>query len=473
MSSDEKDLFGNPIGPTQGTQRGSRPTDTQAFETDLPETAPLAERMRPRTLDEVVGQGHLVGEGHLLRRAIERDQVPSMILWGPPGCGKTTLARVIANLTSSVFVPFSAVLGGVADVRAIIAEAKERSSLERKRTLLFVDEIHRFNKAQQDAFLPHVERGTVTLIGATTENPSFALNSALLSRARVYVLRPLDEEALRALLERALTDEQRGLGGLGLEAEAEAMEHLAQASFGDARRALSALEVAAASALARPEKIIHLADAEEALARRSLLYDKAGEQHYDVVSAFIKSMRGSDPDAALYYAARMLEAGEDPRFVIRRMVIFAAEDVGLADPRALSIAIDCLQAYELVGWPEAYLPISMAICYLAAAPKSNSALSAYQAAKADALAKGPLPVPMELRNAPTGLMRQLGYGKGYRYPHDAPGHHVAVDYLPEELRGRRYYQPSEQGLERQIGERLRSLREQVAAARRERDEKKG
>ncbi len=423
--------------------------------------APLAERMRPTGLDEIVGQKHLIGEGHLLRRAIERDEVPSMILWGPPGSGKTTLARVIAEATKSAFVPFSAVLGGVADVRAIIAEAQERRRRGGGRTLLFVDEIHRFNKAQQDAFLPHVERGTVTLIGATTENPSFALNSALLSRARVYVLQALNEDDLHALLERALRDESRGLGTLHLEEEPEAIRHLAQAAFGDARRALSALEVAAASAAARPDRKLTLADAEEAIARRSLLYDKAGEQHYDVVSAFIKSMRGSDPDAALYYAARMLEAGEDPRFVIRRMVIFAAEDVGLADPRALTVANDCRQAFEFVGWPEGWIPISMAICYLASAPKSNASYKAYGAAKADVNAHGPLPVPMHIRNAPTGLMKGLGYGKGYRYPHDYPGHHVAEQYLPEKLLGRTYYEPSDQGLERQIGERLRQLREKI------------
>ncbi|WP_050727415.1 replication-associated recombination protein A [Vulgatibacter incomptus] len=421
--------------------------------------------MRPRTLDELLGQQHLVGPGHLLRRAIERDEVPSMILWGPPGSGKTTLAQVIANLTRSEFVPFSAVLGGVADVRAIVAEAEERRDQGGGRTILFVDEIHRFNKAQQDAFLPHVERGTITLIGATTENPSFALNSALLSRARVYVLKPLTEDVLLTLLERALQDEERGLGSLGLEADPLALDHLSKIASGDARRALSALEIAAASAAARTDRRISLADAEEAIARRALLYDKAGEQHYDLVSAFIKSMRGSDPDAALYYAARMLEAGEDPRFVLRRMVIFAAEDIGLADPRALSVAMDCFRAFEFVGWPEGYLPISMGICYLAAAPKSNSALQAYQAAKADVMGRGPLEIPMALRNAPTGLMKDLGYGKGYRYPHDEPGHHVAQDYLPAELAGRLYYDPSDQGWERQIGDRMGQLREKVAKAR--------
>jgi len=461
MSSDQRDLFGGGGGDGGGKRP---PRGRGAAAPAPPERAPLAERMRPRSLDEVVGQRHLLGPGHLLRRAIERDEVPSMILWGPPGSGKTTLARVIAEATHSTFVPFSAVLGGVAEVRAIIAEAQARARRGEGRTLLFVDEIHRFNKAQQDAFLPHVESGTVTLIGATTENPSFALNSALLSRARVYVLQPLSEDDLHQLLERALADEERGLGALHLAREPEALRHLAQAAFGDARRALSALEVAAASAAAREDRTITLADAEEAIARRSLLYDKAGEQHYDTVSAFIKSMRGSDPDAAIYYACRMLEAGEDPRFLIRRMVIFAAEDIGLADPRALSVAIDCQQAFEFVGWPEGYLPIAMAIAYLAAAPKSNSALTAWQAAKADVLAHGPLPIPMHIRNAPTGMMKKLGYGKGYRYPHDFPGHHVPESYLPEALEGRTYYHPSDQGWERQIGERVRALRAAVAAA---------
>jgi putative ATPase len=437
-------------------------TDQQELFEDR--SLPLAERMRPRILDEIVGQDHILGAGHLLRRAIERDEVPSMVLWGPPGSGKTTLARVIARTTKRDFVPFSAVLGGVAEVRKIVSEAQARRVREGKRTILFVDEIHRFNKAQQDAFLPHVERGTITLIGATTENPSFALNAALLSRARVYVLRGLEEEALRTLVQRALEDPQRGLGSTGVQAEAQALDHLAHASFGDARRALSALEVAAASALAREDATISLQDAEEALARRSLLYDKAGEEHFDLASALIKSMRGSDPDAALYYAARMLEAGEDPRFVVRRLVIFAAEDVGLADPRALAIATDCLQAVELIGWPEGYLPISMAICYLSAAPKSNSALTAYRAAKAAVLEHGPLPIPMELRNAPTAMMRQLGYGKGYAYPHDHPGHHVAQAYLPEALRGATFYEPSDQGLEARIRERVENLRQRVRAA---------
>ncbi len=446
------------------------PMDADQQELFADRSAPLAERMRPRTLDEIVGQDHLLGKDQLLRRAIERDDVPSMILWGPPGAGKTTLAQVIARTTQRVFVPFSAVLGGVADVRKIIADAQLRRAREGKKTILFVDEIHRFNKAQQDAFLPHVERGTIVLIGATTENPSFALNAALLSRARVYVLKSLGEEEIRQILDRALALPGRGLGDTGVRATEEAMEHLARASFGDARRALGALEIAAASALAREDRTITLQDAEQALARRSLLYDKKGEEHYDLASAFIKSMRGSDPDAALYYAARMLEAGEDPRFVVRRMVIFAAEDIGLADPRALSIAIDCMHAVEMVGWPEGYLPISMAICYLSVAPKSNTALRAYKAAKAAVEEKGALPIPMELRNAPTGMMKKLGYGKGYEYPHDFPGHFVPRHYLPDALRGRIFYEPTQQGLERQIAERLEKLRARVRKAEASEDE---
>jgi putative ATPase len=455
---DQTDLF---------APKGRRPRTDPTGEGEADAHAPLAERLRPRTLDEVVGQDHLLGPDKLLRRAIEGDRVPSMILWGPPGSGKTTLARVIAERTKRAFVPFSAVLGGVGEVRTILAEAERRLARGEGGTLLFVDEIHRFNRAQQDAFLPHVEKGTVTLIGATTENPSFALNSALLSRARVYVLRALGEEELKKLLLRALADEERGLGILRLTIDDDALEHLSRASFGDARRALSALEVAAAAAATR-DRTIHLADAEEALARKALLHDKAGEAHYDLASAMIKSLRGSDVDAALYYAARLLEAGEDPRFVIRRLVVFAAEDIGLADPRALSIAVDCLQAFELVGWPEGYLPISMAICYLAAAPKSNSALTAYQAAKA-AAERGPLPVPMKLRNAPTAMMKRQGYGAGYVYPHDCPEHHSPEDYLPEPLVGSVFYEPSDQGIEKAIGERMRALRARVAAARAKRE----
>ena len=418
--------------------------------------------MRPRTLVELVGQTHLVGPGRLLRELIDGQRLHSLILWGPPGSGKTSLALLIAQTTQAHFERFSAVLSGVRELRELIEEARIRLRDRGQRTILFVDEIHRFNKAQQDAFLPYVEDGTVTLIGATTENPSFEVIAPLLSRTSVLVLEPLPEAGVRTLLDRALTDRDRGLGALGLHAEPAAIAFLAHQARGDARLGLNALEAAANLAATTGVAAISLALAEEAAQHRALLYDKAGEEHYNVISAFIKSLRGSDPDAAVYWMMRMLEAGEDPLFIVRRMVIFAAEDVGNADPRALQVAVAVKDAVHFVGLPEGRIPLAQAATYLATAPKSNAAYKAMQAAAADVKAHGALPVPLHLRNAPTSLMRELGYGRDYKYAHDYEGHVVAQAHLPDALRERRYYEPSDEGDERAIKERLARWRERKA-----------
>ena len=427
-----------------------------AGQKDREAQAPLAERMRPTTLAEFLGQEHLTGEGRFLRRAIEQDQVPSLILWGPPGTGKTTLARVIAQSTGASFESLSAVLSGVKDIRETVARAQDRWKMNRQRTLLFIDEIHRFNKSQQDALLPHVEKGTVTLIGATTENPSFEVNAALLSRSRVVTLRGLEEEELVAVMRRALAS-PKGLAGK-VQVEDDALEFIAQAAGGDARKALTALEVAAAYGGTRVDKRA----AEEALQQKMLLYDKGGEEHYNVVSAFIKSMRGSDVDAALYWMTRMLESGEDPVFVFRRMVIFASEDIGNADPRALGVAVDALHAFQLVGMPEGVLPLTQAVTYLALAPKSNAVLTSYGEARAAVTQEGALPVPMHLRNAPTKLMKSMGYGGGYKYPHNFEGNYVPEAYLPEALKARRFYKPSTNGFEKELAERYEDIQRQLA-----------
>jgi len=413
--------------------------------------------MRPTKLGELAGQATLIGDGAPLERAIANDRVRSMILWGPPGSGKTTLARVIADSTAAAFVALNAVLAGVADLREATSAAREARRYQGRRTILFIDEIHRFNKAQQDALLPQVEDGTITLIGATTENPSFSVNAPLLSRCKVYRLRALDDAALASLLERALTDE-RGFAG-SIQAEPQALRAVARLAQGDARRALTSLELAADEIAGRGESLITLADIGAQAEHKTLLYDKAGEEHYNVVSAFIKSMRGSDPDAALYWVMRMLEAGDDPLFVTRRMIIFAGEDIGNADPRALEIALAADAAFRRLGMPEGMYPLAQAVLYLATAPKSNASTLAWKAAQAAVREGGALEVPMKLRNAVTSLMKNEGYGREYRYAHDAPSAFVRGEvYLPDALAGTRFYDPAGRGYERIIRDRLRTWR---------------
>ncbi|HEY8232077.1 MAG TPA: replication-associated recombination protein A [Vicinamibacteria bacterium] len=422
--------------------------------------SPLAERIRPRTLDEILGQDEVLGPGRPLRRAIEQDELRSLILWGPPGSGKTTLAFVIRRLTRAHFEAMSAVLSGVKELRELLRAAEERRRRDGRRTIVFLDEIHRFNKAQQDALLAHVESGDIVLIGATTENPSFEVNAALLSRSRVVVLKPLGSEELARVLRQALADPERGLGSLAAQVDEDALAFLAAASDGDARTALNVLELAVTTQPSGPEgrRRVDAAAMRQAFARKALLYDRAGEEHFNVISALHKSIRNSDADAGLYWLARMLEAGEDPLYVARRLVRFASEDVGLADPQALVLAMAAQQAVHFVGLPEGALALAELVVYLAAAPKSNALYLAYGAAARDALETRAEPVPLWIRNAPTGLMKDLGYGKGYRYAHDEADGVSEMECLPESLRGRRYYVPGERGSETEIETRLEAAR---------------
>ena len=422
----------------------------------IDKSRPLADRMRPRTLDEFVGQEHILGPGKSLRVQIERDDTGSLIFWGPPGVGKTTLAKIIARMTQADFIEFSAVLAGIKEIKQVMADA-ERARQYGTRTIVFVDEVHRFNKAQQDAFLPYVEKGSIRLIGATTENPSFEVISALLSRTRVYVLKSLSEGQIVGLLQRALVDEERGLGDLHLRADEDALRKIAAYSSGDARSAYNALEVAAT--LAR-ETDLHITDAlvTDALQKRVLMYDKAGEEHYNLISALHKSVRNSDPDAALYWLGRMLEAGEDRLYVARRVVRMAVEDIGLADPNALGITLSARDAFDFLGVPEGDLALAQAVVYLCAAPKSNAVYRAYGAVQEDVERTAQDPVPLHLRNAPTGLMKGLGYGQGYQYAHDLESKVADMQCLPDNLKHRVYYHPTEEGIEKRIKARLEEIR---------------
>jgi len=420
------------------------------------QTAPLAERMRPRSLDEFFGQQHLLGPGKPLRLQIKNDDAASLLFWGPPGVGKTTLAKIIARETQASFIEFSAVLSGIKEIKQVMVEA-EKAAQFGSRTILFIDEIHRFNKAQQDAFLPYVERGTIRLIGATTENPSFEINAALLSRCRVYTLLALGQDEIVALLQRALADGERGLGLLRLEVEEGSLEAIASYSSGDARNALNAIEVSAKLADGRGEKLITRAIAAEALQQRVLLYDKKGEQHYDIISALHKSVRNSDADAALYWLGRMLAAGEDPMYVARRVVRMAVEDIGLAAPEALNLCLSARDAMHFLGSPEGDLALAQAVVYLALAPKSNAVYTAYGAVLADIESQPAEPVPLHLRNAPTRLMKELDYGKGYQYAHDVEGKVAAMECLPASLKGKRYYVPTGEGREKLLGQRMEEI----------------
>ncbi len=458
----EPDLFSRLKPEARGATSAPSRTDGTAARASAGAAAPLAERMRPRTLEEYVGQRHLVAPGRLVESMLRGKKLHSLLLWGPPGTGKTTLSRLLAESLGLPFAQMSAVLSGVKELRAIVERAEQELAASGRATVVFIDEIHRFNKAQQDALLPHVERGTIILIGATTENPSFEVIAPLLSRSRVLTLESLDEAAIGAQIDRALVDPERGLGTSQVALAADARDVLIAHAQGDARIALGTLEVAAEVAARTPERTISVEVLEEAAQRRALRYDRQGEEHYNVVSAFIKSMRGSDPDAAVYYLVRMLEAGEDPLFIARRMVIFASEDVGNADPRALQVALAVKDAVHFVGLPEGRIPLAQAATYLATAEKSNASYAALNRATEAVRRTGTLDVPKHLRNAPTSLMKSLGYGKDYRYPHDAPERFVAESYLPTELQAERYYEPTEHGDERAIAARVRGWRDQVA-----------
>lgn len=422
--------------------------------------APLAVRMRPRKLDEFIGQENIVGPGKLLRRAIEADQLSSVIFYGPPGTGKTTLARIIANTTKGSFEQLNAVTSGVADIKAVVKEAKDRLGMYNRRTILFVDEIHRFNKSQQDALLPFVEDGTVILIGATTENPYFEVNAPLLSRSRIFAFQTLDEDHLVRMIQGALQDVERGLGSYRVQMHQDALNHIVHVANGDARTALNAVELAVLTTAPDQEGIrqITLEVAEESIQKRAVMYDKSGDQHYDVISAFIKSIRGSDPDAALHWLARMIYAGEDPRFIARRLLVHAAEDVGMADPNALTVAMSAAYALDYIGMPEARIPLAEATVYLATAPKSNAVIVGIDEALADIQKKKLGPVPIHLRDSSYKGASKLGHGKGYMYPHNYPGNYVEQDYLPEELKGAKYYRPYENGYEQEIRDRMSNLK---------------
>ena len=419
--------------------------------------SPLADRMRPRNMDEYLGQEHLVGPGKALRQQIERDDTGSMLFWGPPGTGKTTLAKIIASMSRAEFIEFSAVLSGIKEIKQVMSEA-ERARQYGTRTILFIDEIHRFNRAQQDAFLPHVEKGNIRLIGATTENPSFEINSALLSRCRVYVLKALTEDQIVQLLRRALTDKERGLGAMNVKADDDVLRKIATYTNGDARAACNVLEVAAGIAAENQPAAITDQIAQDALQKRTLIYDKSGEEHYNLISALHKSVRNSDPDAALYWLGRMLEAGEDPLYVARRVVRMAVEDIGLADPNALALCMAARDAVDFIGLPEGNLALAQAVVYLSVAPKSNALYTAYGEVTQDVERTAADPVPLHLRNAPTGLMKDLGYGQGYQYAHDVAGKVANMECLPENLRGKTYYQPTNEGIEKRIRERLAEIK---------------